>query len=182
MQSGANLMSLCNSSLSRDATGLSEYFGSGPPLGRPRCDMRISRPPRSTMFLIVGNACAIRRSSVIFPPSRGTLKSARIRTRLPFTSTSATVFLAMFDCSLRRAMLRVRYSKSSGENLTNPQASSTTVSMDVQLNSLKYDANGLVPVVVQDYKNGEILMLAWANREALEKTVQTGKVHTYSRS
>jgi phosphoribosyl-AMP cyclohydrolase len=54
--------------------------------------------------------------------------------------------------------------------------------MDVQLNSLKYDANGLVPVVVQDYKNGEILMLAWANREALEKTVQTGKVHTYSRS
>ena len=54
--------------------------------------------------------------------------------------------------------------------------------MDVQLNSLKYDANGLVPVVVQDYTNGEILMLAWANREALEKTVQTGKVHTYSRS
>ena len=54
--------------------------------------------------------------------------------------------------------------------------------MDVQLNSLKYDANGLVPVVVQDCKNGEILMLAWANREALEKTVQTGKVHTYSRS
>jgi phosphoribosyl-AMP cyclohydrolase len=39
-----------------------------------------------------------------------------------------------------------------------------------------------VPIVVQDYRNGEILMLAWANREALEKTVQTGKVHTYSRS
>jgi phosphoribosyl-AMP cyclohydrolase len=54
--------------------------------------------------------------------------------------------------------------------------------MDVQLGSLKYDSNGLVPVVVQDHKNGEILMLAWANREALEKTVETGKVHTYSRS
>ena len=54
--------------------------------------------------------------------------------------------------------------------------------MDVQLGSLKYDSNGMVPIVVQDHKNGEILMLAWANREALEKTVATGKVHTYSRS
>ncbi len=54
--------------------------------------------------------------------------------------------------------------------------------MDVQLNSLKYDSNGLVPIVVQDHRNGEILMLAWANREALEKTIATGKVHTYSRS
>lgn len=54
--------------------------------------------------------------------------------------------------------------------------------MDAQLDKLKYDANGLVPIVVQDYRNGEILMLAWANREALEKTLATGKVHTYSRS
>jgi phosphoribosyl-AMP cyclohydrolase len=54
--------------------------------------------------------------------------------------------------------------------------------MNAQLDKLKYDANGLVPVVVQDYRNGEILMLAWANREALEKTIATSKVHTYSRS
>ena len=54
--------------------------------------------------------------------------------------------------------------------------------MDAQLDGLKYDANGLVPIVVQDVVNGEILMLAWANREALKKTVETGKVHTYSRS
>ena len=54
--------------------------------------------------------------------------------------------------------------------------------MDVQLDSLKYDSNGLVPIVVQDHRNGEILMLAWANREALEQTIATGKVHTYSRS
>src|SRR5215212_9815396 len=57
--------------------------------------MRIKRPPRSMTLLIVGIACTIRRSSVIFPPSSGTLKSTRINTRLPFTSTSATVFLAM---------------------------------------------------------------------------------------
>src|SRR4051812_15700841 len=54
--------------------------------------------------------------------------------------------------------------------------------MDAQINSLKYDSNGLVPIVVQDHMNGQILMMAWANREALEKTLATGKVHTYSRS
>ena len=54
--------------------------------------------------------------------------------------------------------------------------------MDTLLASLKYDANGLVPIIVQDHVNGQVLLLAWANREALEKTVQTGKVHTYSRS
>jgi phosphoribosyl-AMP cyclohydrolase len=54
--------------------------------------------------------------------------------------------------------------------------------MNAQLDKLKYDSAGLVPIVVQDFANGEILMLAWANREALEKTIETGKVHTYSRS
>jgi phosphoribosyl-AMP cyclohydrolase len=54
--------------------------------------------------------------------------------------------------------------------------------MDSPLDSLKYDAAGLVPIIVQDVKNGQVLMMAWANREALEKTLQTGKVHTYSRS
>lgn len=41
---------------------------------------------------------------------------------------------------------------------------------------------GLVPVVAQDAKSGEILMLAYANKEALEKTMQTGYAHYYSRS
>jgi len=54
--------------------------------------------------------------------------------------------------------------------------------MDAQLDSLNYDSAGLVPVVVQDFSNGEILMLAWTNRAALEKTIETGKVHTFSRS
>ena len=54
--------------------------------------------------------------------------------------------------------------------------------MNAQLDGLKYDANGLVPIVVQDFATGEILMLAWANREALARTIETGKVHTYSRS
>jgi len=54
--------------------------------------------------------------------------------------------------------------------------------MNSQLDPLKYDSKGLIPVIVQDVKNGEVLMMAWMNREALEKTLETGKVHTYSRS
>jgi len=41
---------------------------------------------------------------------------------------------------------------------------------------------GLVPVVAQDAKSGEILMVAYANKEAVEKTLQTGYAHYYSRS
>lgn len=41
---------------------------------------------------------------------------------------------------------------------------------------------GLVPVVVQDARTGEVLMLAYTNREALEKTLETGRAHFWSRS
>ncbi|MGE5610554.1 MAG: phosphoribosyl-AMP cyclohydrolase [Bacillota bacterium] len=54
--------------------------------------------------------------------------------------------------------------------------------MNPQLDQLKYDSRGLIPIIVQDVNNGQILMLAWMNREAIEKTLQTGKIHTYSRS
>lgn len=54
--------------------------------------------------------------------------------------------------------------------------------MDAALDELKFDANGLIPLIVQDAKNGQVLMMAWMNREALEKTLATGKIHTYSRS
>lgn len=53
---------------------------------------------------------------------------------------------------------------------------------DAQLDSLKFDKNGLVPVIVQDAANGEVLVMAYANREAIARTLETGKVHTYSRS
>ena len=54
--------------------------------------------------------------------------------------------------------------------------------MNAQLDQLKFDSKGLIPVIVQDAANGQVLMMAWANREAIEKTLATGKVHTYSRS
>jgi phosphoribosyl-ATP pyrophosphohydrolase/phosphoribosyl-AMP cyclohydrolase len=54
--------------------------------------------------------------------------------------------------------------------------------MEAQLDKLKFDANGLIPIIVQDVVNGQVLMMAYMNREAIEKTLATGKVHTYSRS
>ncbi len=54
--------------------------------------------------------------------------------------------------------------------------------MDAQLDSLKFDANGLIPAIVQDHQTGQVLALYYMNRQAIEKTIETGKVHTYSRS
>lgn len=47
---------------------------------------------------------------------------------------------------------------------------------------LKKDASGLVPAIIQDADSGEVLMMAYMNAEALEKTIETGKCHFYSRS
>ena len=47
---------------------------------------------------------------------------------------------------------------------------------------LKYDDKKLVPVIVQDDKDGTVLMLGYANREALSRTLQSGEVWFYSRS
>ncbi|MCA9576221.1 MAG: bifunctional phosphoribosyl-AMP cyclohydrolase/phosphoribosyl-ATP diphosphatase HisIE [Polyangiales bacterium] len=52
----------------------------------------------------------------------------------------------------------------------------------MQLSELKWDAAGLVTVVVQDQATGEIRMVAHANREALDATLATGQAHFYSRS
>ena len=54
--------------------------------------------------------------------------------------------------------------------------------MDAKLQSLKFNDDGLIPAIVQDASSGEVLMMAWMNKEALEKTVQTGKTHFFSRS
>ena len=47
---------------------------------------------------------------------------------------------------------------------------------------LAYDANGLVCVVAQDWASGDVLMVAWANAEAVERTRATGFAHFWSRS
>ena len=48
--------------------------------------------------------------------------------------------------------------------------------------SIKYDEHGLVPVIVQDSTTLEVLMLAYADKVAIELTKQTGYAHYYSRS
>lgn len=50
------------------------------------------------------------------------------------------------------------------------------------IDELKFDDHGLLPVVVQDVATGAVLMLAWANREAVERTLATGQVWFWSRS
>lgn len=47
---------------------------------------------------------------------------------------------------------------------------------------LSFDDRGLIPCVTQDARTGRVLTLAWMNREAYEKTVETGEIHFFSRS
>jgi len=47
---------------------------------------------------------------------------------------------------------------------------------------IAYDAQGLVPVIVQDWRTGEVLTLAYANAEAVRRTRESGELHLYSRS
>ncbi len=51
-----------------------------------------------------------------------------------------------------------------------------------RLPKLKYDASGLIPAIVQDYKTKEVLMLAYMNKESLKITLKEGKTCFYSRS
>jgi phosphoribosyl-ATP pyrophosphohydrolase/phosphoribosyl-AMP cyclohydrolase len=47
---------------------------------------------------------------------------------------------------------------------------------------IAYDDHGLVPVIVQDWRSGEVLTLAYANAEAVRRTRDSGELHLYSRS
>jgi len=51
-----------------------------------------------------------------------------------------------------------------------------------KLENLKYDKQGLIPAIIQDVKSGTVLMLAYMNRESLEKTILEGRTWFYSRS
>ncbi|MEJ6394708.1 phosphoribosyl-AMP cyclohydrolase [Gymnodinialimonas sp. 2305UL16-5] len=48
--------------------------------------------------------------------------------------------------------------------------------------SLRYDANGLIPCIAQQEGTGEVLMMAWMTREAVERTLETRRVTYWSRS
>ncbi|HTB23421.1 MAG TPA: phosphoribosyl-AMP cyclohydrolase [bacterium] len=48
--------------------------------------------------------------------------------------------------------------------------------------TLKFDAQGLIPAIVQDHRDGQVLMVAWMNKNSLLDTLKTGKTHFWSRS
>jgi phosphoribosyl-AMP cyclohydrolase / phosphoribosyl-ATP pyrophosphohydrolase len=56
------------------------------------------------------------------------------------------------------------------------------VTQDSWLEKVRFGPDGLVPVVAQDSRNGDVLMLAWADREALTRSRATGLAHYWSRS
>jgi phosphoribosyl-AMP cyclohydrolase len=54
--------------------------------------------------------------------------------------------------------------------------------MSETLDDLSFDDRGLIPAVVQEADGGEVLMVAWMNREALDRTLRDGRTWFYSRS
>jgi phosphoribosyl-AMP cyclohydrolase / phosphoribosyl-ATP pyrophosphohydrolase len=54
--------------------------------------------------------------------------------------------------------------------------------MTIQIDALSFDANGLIPAIVQDDRTGNVLMLAYMNKEALQKTIDTKETWFFSRS
>lgn len=50
------------------------------------------------------------------------------------------------------------------------------------LDELKFNADGLIPAIVQDHRSGQVLMMAWMNRESLQRTIETKFCTYWSRS
>ena len=58
----------------------------------------------------------------------------------------------------------------------------TQTATEAVLSAIAFDAQGLVPAIAQQHDTGEVLMLAWMNREAVTETLATGRVCYFSRS
>ena len=58
----------------------------------------------------------------------------------------------------------------------------TALNQSIPIEQIKYDERGLVPAIVQDYLDGTVLMMAWMNRDSLQKTLETGRTWFWSRS
>lgn len=55
-------------------------------------------------------------------------------------------------------------------------------SIRIRREDIKFDGRGLVPVIAQDHENGDVLMMAWMDWEALSRTISTGRMTYWSRS
>ena len=65
---------------------------------------------------------------------------------------------------------------------TEKLAAGESVPLADALSQLPWNEQGLLPAIAQQFDSGEVLMLAWMNRQALEETLQTGRVCYWSRS
>ena len=54
--------------------------------------------------------------------------------------------------------------------------------LDTSLEAIKFNSDGLVPAIAQQFDSGEVLMMAWMNLESIRETLQTGRVCYWSRS
>jgi phosphoribosyl-AMP cyclohydrolase len=54
--------------------------------------------------------------------------------------------------------------------------------VNLLIDDLAFDERGLIPVIVQDADGGDVLMMAWANRDALQRTLNEGRMVYWSRS
>ena len=61
-------------------------------------------------------------------------------------------------------------------------APDTIIPINEVLDAVRFNGDGLLPAIAQQHDSGEVLMMAWMNREALEETLNTGRVCYYSRS
>ena len=59
---------------------------------------------------------------------------------------------------------------------------SSSFSTTVPVEQIRYNEQGLVPAIVQDYLDGTVLMMAWMNRDSLQQTMETGETWFWSRS
>ena len=70
---------------------------------------------------------------------------------------------------------------SQSPSIFGPRGDDSAVEGGLQL-SPKFDDSGLIPCITTDADSGEVLMLAWMNAEALQRTLETGQAHYWSRS
>lgn len=68
------------------------------------------------------------------------------------------------------------------QNLSKQGIAMNTFTSSVPFSDFKLNSDGLIPVVVQDYKTDDVLMVAYMNEEAFDKTIETGRMTYYSRS
>jgi len=57
-----------------------------------------------------------------------------------------------------------------------------TKKVKFNIKDLKFDSNGLIPAIIQDYKTKDVLMLAYMNKESVRRTIKIGKTCFWSRS